>query len=68
MMVPYQTCLSKILEKPVVTQLTEHKNKHNLREPMESAYCKHCSCETAMLCICNDVLQAQQWTDVTVPF
>jgi hypothetical protein len=50
--------LSKILEKAVLMQLTEHMEKYNLFCPIQSAYRAKHSTETALLKIQNDILLA----------
>lgn len=49
--------LSKILEKVVSSQLREHMNRNKLHEPLQSAYKKHHSVETALLRVQNDILR-----------
>ena len=48
--------LSKIIEKVVAIRLDEYLSRNNLTEPMQSAYRKYHSTETALLCIQNDLL------------
>lgn len=50
--------VSKIIEKIVATQLNNYLNQNNLHEPMQSAYKQFHSCETALLRVQNDVIQA----------
>ena len=50
--------ISKILEKVVSKRLDEHRKKHNLYEPFQSAYRSGHSSETAVLRVQNDMLQA----------
>jgi len=50
--------ISKVLEKIVAKRLNNHTIAHNLIEPMQSAYKKDHSTETALLRIQNDILQA----------
>jgi hypothetical protein len=47
--------LSKIIEKAVATQFMEHLN-NNLEEPLQSAYKRFQSTETALLKVQNDIL------------
>jgi hypothetical protein len=50
--------ISKIIEKIVSVQLNQYLNMNNLHVSMQSAYKKFHSCETALLRVKNDVLQA----------
>ena len=49
--------LSKIIEKVVAVRYDEHLVKNGLKEKMQSAYTQHCSTETALLRVQNDILQ-----------
>ena len=49
---------SKVLEKCASTQIIEHTEKHDLSEPMQSAYRRQHSTETALACVHNDILRA----------
>eukprot|EP00057_Strongylocentrotus_purpuratus_P003266 XP_003726286.1 PREDICTED: uncharacterized protein LOC100893945 [Strongylocentrotus purpuratus] len=49
---------SKIIERIMLRQLTEHIQDNGLAEPMQSAYKEHHSTETALLKIQTDLLQA----------
>ena len=48
--------VSKLIEKVVDTQLTNHIHEHNLDESLQSAYKKHHSTETAWVRLHNDIL------------
>jgi hypothetical protein len=50
--------LSKIIERVVAARLIKHMTDNNLKEPLQSAYCKYHSTETAVLKVQNDILCA----------
>ena len=50
--------VAKVLEKLVMIRLDEHMETHSLHDPMQSAYKKAHSTETALVRISNDILQA----------
>ena len=50
--------ISKVIEKVVASRLSEHINKHDLHEDMQSAYKKCHSTETALLRVHNDIMVA----------
>ena len=47
-----------VLERAVAIQLQNYLTVNNLHEPQQSAYRKHHSTETALLCVQNDIVQA----------
>ena len=48
--------ISKVLEKVVLQQINNHLHTHNLVEPMQSAYRRGSSTETALLRVHSDIL------------
>ena len=50
--------ISKVIEKIIASRLSEHINKHDLHEEMQSAYKKLHSTETALLRVHNDIMVA----------
>ena len=50
--------VSKVLERAVAKQLQNNLTVNNLHEPQQSAYRKHHSTVTALLCVQNDIVQA----------
>ena len=50
--------LSKVIEKVVASRLVDHMTENNLMDPMQSAYRKGHSTETALLRLHNDVVSA----------
>ena len=50
--------VSKLVERVAVKRINEHMTSHGLHEPVQSAYRKHHSVETALLKIYDDVLCA----------
>ena len=50
--------LSKLLEKVVARQLDEHLESNSLQSPMQSAYKRHHSAETALLLVHNDIVKS----------
>ena len=68
--------LSKLIEKAVANQLTDHTTIHNLDEIMQLAYCPNHSKETALMQIHYDVLWSLDnnesillvWLDLSMAF
>ena len=50
--------ISKIIEKHVDNQMTDHDVQYELSEDFQSAYSTFCSTETALLRVQNDLLMA----------
>ena len=49
--------VSKLTKKIVAERLISHLQNKNLQEPLQSAYRKHCSTETALLKVQDDILE-----------
>ena len=58
--------ISKLIERIVLEQLTEHLSVNNIYEPMQSAYRHGHSTETALLRVQNDILQHMDNQEVTI--
>jgi len=58
--------LSKIVEKVVAHRLEIHLDSCNLQSPMQSAYMKYHSIETAMLLVHNDIIKSLDDGKLTV--
>ena len=57
--------ISKVLERVVARQLNEHMSRHNLHEPLQSAYKQFHSTETALIKVYNDIMWAMERKGVT---
>ena len=57
--------ISKIIEKCMLLQLSQHCENNNLQPDYQSAYREHYSCETAVLKLSNDILWAMEKQHVT---
>ena len=58
--------LSKLIERVISSQLHEHLIKNNILEPMQSAYRRRHSTETALVKVQNDILLAMDNGNVTM--
>ena len=58
--------ISKVLEKVVDQQIDEHLNTHSLNDPLQSAYRKNHSTETATIKLCNDIISGMDSGKCTV--
>ena len=59
------TFISKVVEKCMLQQFSEHLNKYNLLPNYQSAYRKNYSCETALIKLFDDLLWAMEKQQVT---
>ena len=59
------TFVSKIIERCMLLQLSQHCNDYDLQPDYQSAYREHYSCETAVLKVSNDILWAMEKQEVT---
>ena len=60
------TFVSKICEKTVAVQFTNHLRKNSLMEPFQSAYRANHSTETALLRVFSDILRSMDRQNVTI--
>ena len=60
------TFISKVLERVVAKQLNEHMTQNDLHEPLQSAYKRYHSKETALLKVHNDIMWAVERKGVTI--
>ena len=58
--------LSKIIEKLAATQINSYLEKHNLLDPNQSAYKKFFGCNTALLKISDDIMDAIDDSEITL--
>ena len=58
--------ISKVLEKVMDQQIDEHLNTHSLNDPLQSAYRKNHSTETATIKLCNDIISGMDSGECTV--
>ena len=59
------TFVSKIIERCMLLQLSQHCNDYDLQPDYQSAYREHYSCETVVLKVSNDILWAMEKQEVT---
>jgi hypothetical protein len=57
--------LSKVIERVVLTRLLQHIETNCLADPQQSAYRKHHSCESTLLCIQDHILRSFDIGEVT---
>ena len=57
---------SKVLERVVARQLTNYMSDHHLHEPMQSAYKRFHSTETALLRVHNDIMWTMEKQGITI--
>ena len=58
--------LSKLIERVIAQKLNEHLTRNDIFEPMQSAYRKAHSTETALVRIQNDILRTTDNKEVTI--
>jgi len=58
--------MSKVIERLVAEQLTEHLDESNLMPPLQSAYRRHHSTESAIVKVMSDILDAADCRQVTL--
>lgn len=58
--------MSKVIERLVAEQLTEHLDESNLMPPLQSAYRRHHSTESAIVKVMSDILDAADSRQVTL--
>ena len=59
------TFISKVIERCMLLQLSQHCASHNLQPDYQSAYREHYSCKTAILHVSNDILWAMENQSIT---
>ena len=59
------TFISKVIERCMLLQVSQHCDEYQLQPDYQSAYRKHYSCETAMLRVSNDILWGMESQCVT---
>ena len=57
---------SKVIERLVAEQLTEHLDESNLMPPLQSAYRRHHSTQSAIVKVMSDILDAADSRQVTL--
>ena len=60
------TFISKVLERVVAKQFNEHMTQNDLHEPLQSAYKRYHSTETALLKVHDDIMWAMERKGVTI--
>ena len=60
------SCISKLVEKAMLDQISQHCDTHNLLPDYQSAYREHRSCETVLLKLTNDLFWSMERKNVTV--
>ena len=59
------TFISKVIERCMLLQLSQHCTTHNLQPDYQPAYRENYSCETAILHVSNDILWAMENQSIT---
>ena len=57
--------ISKLVKKCMLQQLLDHRKNHDLLQDFQSAYCEHCTTETSLIKLTNDILWSMERQQIT---